>query len=230
MTVDQGHAQPVGQVEAAAVPEQVLCVDPTQGEVHVGLGERRPSHARVHEQVVPVPVPGDELAVELLVGRRQHELLAAAGLALEEAVAGQGAVAAVDQEGVASEVEIGAPAEEVEEHGLVVPQQEHAGPVRRQAQQALDHAAGVGPAVHVVPQEDEAVAGGERQDGEQLVEQLGFAVDVPHRVEHGSPFRPFRRIAVGGSARPRMVPASAAGARSERNASEASAAGARSEA
>ena len=72
------------------------------------------------------------------------------------------------------------------------PELEESNPFFQSADQEIHHAAGVRPAVDVVAHEHEAVPLLVRDAGQQLLQHLGFSVDVAHGVEHANPRRAHR--------------------------------------
>ena len=189
------------QADRGAVPEQVLGACAAHRETQIALAEQAPAQARVHEQVVARLVIELEAPEEVLVRLRKGEALRIRVFPVEVAIARQGAIPPVREEGVTGEVGGARPAQEVEEHRLVVAEQEDAGPVLLQPDQALHHSERVRPAVDVVAQEDDAIALGQRQRLEKLLELLALPVDVSDRVEH------WRRIPSSSSCRSSAVDA-----------------------
>src|SRR5262245_43844533 len=137
----------------------------------------------MYEQVVALLMEEAEAPIEVLVRGGELELLSPLAVA-EEAVARQRAIAAVHQERVAAEVAAALPTEEVEQHRLVIPEQEGAGHLPGELDQARHHAGRIGPAIHVVAEEHQPVTGRGRELVEQALELLELAVDVADRVEH----------------------------------------------
>lgn len=66
----------------------------------------------------------------------------------------------------------------------MIAHQEDGGAFVGEPDQAVDDAARVGAAVHVVAEEDQAVVRAQRKGPQQVLELVEAAVDVADRVEH----------------------------------------------